>query len=101
MLTSPTLDLIGRITVVNAALDILVGIAIFTVRSFEIRVLENGQRVRIFKGKELPFHGSKHLETRLWRINMQSLINPPDDIVTLPDHTMADVAYKDSSTSCR
>jgi len=88
--------ILGRVAIVDAAPDTLVSIAVLTARGFEVRFLENGQGVGIFKNRELLYHGPQHQETRLWHIDIQSLINPPDNTVNLPDHTDADVAYKDS-----
>ena len=89
--------ILGRVAIVDAAPDTLVSIAVLTARGFEVRFLENGQGVGIFKDRELLYHGPQHPETRLWHIDIQSLINPPDTLITLPDHTDADVAYKDPS----
>jgi len=88
--------ILGRVAIVDAAPDTLVSIAVLTARGFEVRFLENGQGVGIFKDRELLYHGPQHPETRLWHIDIQSLINPPDDIAALPDHTDADIAYKDT-----
>jgi hypothetical protein len=88
--------ILGRVAIVDEAPDTLVSIAVLTARGFEVRFLEHGQGVGIFKDKELLYHGPQNSETLLWHIDIQSLINPPDNIVSLPDHTDADVAYKDS-----
>ena len=64
----------------EGAPDTLLSIAVLTARGFEVRFLPNGQGVGIYKDLKLLFHGPQHEQSRLFHIDIQSLIHPPEDI---------------------
>ena len=66
--------------IVEGAPDTLLSIAVLTARGYEVRFLPSGQGVGIYKNQKLLFHGPQHEQSRLFHIDIQSLINPPPDL---------------------
>ncbi len=73
------LSILGQVAIVEGAPDTLLSIAVLTARGFEVRFLTSGQGVGIYKDQKLLFHGPgpQHEQSRLFHIDIQSLIHPP------------------------
>ena len=72
--------ILGQVAIVDGAPDTLLSIAVLTARGYEVRFLPSGQGVGIYKDQRLLFHGPQHEQSRLFHIDIQSLIHPPSDI---------------------
>jgi hypothetical protein len=72
--------ILGQVAIVDGAPDTLLSVAVLTARGYEVRFLPNGQGVGIYKSEKLLFHGPQHEQSRLFHIDIQSLIHPPTDI---------------------
>jgi hypothetical protein len=72
--------ILGKVAIVDGAPDTLLSIAVLTARGFKVRFLPSGQGVGIYKDQKLLFHGPQHEESRLFHIDIQSLIHPPTEI---------------------
>jgi len=81
--------ILGQVAIVDGAPDTLLSIAVLTARGYEVRFLPSGQGVGIYKDQRLLFHGPQHEQSRLFHIDIQSLIHPPPDI---------DIGNQDSSS---
>jgi hypothetical protein len=77
--------ILGQVAIVEGAPDTLLSIAVLTARGFEVRFLLSGQGVGIYKDQKLLFHGPQHEQSRLFHIDIQSLINSPEDL-TIDEH---------------
>ena len=71
--------ILGRIAIVDEAPDTLLSIAVLTGRGFEVRFLPDNQGVHIYSKGTLLFQGPQHPHSRLFHIDIQSLIHPPPD----------------------
>jgi len=71
--------ILGRIAIVDEAPDTLLSIAALTDRGYEVRFLPEGQGVRIYSKSQLLFQGPQHPHSKLFHIDIQSLIHPPPD----------------------
>jgi hypothetical protein len=71
--------ILGRIAIVDEAPDTLLSIAVLTDRGYEVRFLAEGQGVRIYSKGNLIFSGPQHPHSKLFHIDIQSLIHPPPD----------------------
>jgi hypothetical protein len=71
--------ILGRIAIVDEAPDTLLSIAVLTARGFEVRFLPHNQGVHIYSKTTLLFQGPQHPQSRLFHIDIQSLIHPPPD----------------------
>ena len=69
--------ILGRIAIVDEAPDTLLSIAVLTDRGYEVRFLAEGQGVRIYSKGNLIFSGPQHPHSKLFHIDIQSLIHPP------------------------
>jgi len=69
--------ILGRIAIVDEAPDTLLSIAVLTDRGYEVRFLAEGQGVRIYSKSKLLFSGPQHPHSKLFHIDIQSLIHPP------------------------
>jgi hypothetical protein len=71
--------ILGRIAIVDEAPDTLLSIAVLTDRGYEVRFLAEGQGVHIYSKGQLLLKGPQHPHTKLFHIDIQSLIHPPPD----------------------
>jgi len=69
--------ILGRVAIVDEAPDTLLSIAVLTGRGFEVRFLPDNQGVHIYSKGTLLFQGPQHPHSRLFHIDIQSLIHPP------------------------
>jgi hypothetical protein len=71
--------ILGRIAIVDDAPDTLLSIAVLTDRGVKVRFLAEGQGVQIYSNGNLLFKGPQHPHSKLFHIDIQSLIHAPSD----------------------
>ena len=81
--------------IIPDAPDTLLSIAVLTERGFEVRFLEHGRGVGIYKNQELMFHGPFDPTARLWHIDIASLICPPPSLDER-EVNKVDLAFKET-----
>jgi len=89
--------ILGKVAIVPDAPDTLLSIAVLTERGFEVRFLEHGRGVGIYKNQELMFHGPFDPTARLWHIDIASLICPPPSLDER-EVNKVDLAFKEIPT---
>ena len=68
--------ILGRVAIVDDAPDTLISVAVLTSRGFQVNFMPNGQGIGIYFNNQLIYRGDQDNRSRLFTIDIGSLIQP-------------------------
>ena len=87
--------ILGRTAIVDNAPDTLISVAVLTNRGFQVNFMPHGQGIGIYYNEQLIYRGEQDARTKLFTVDIGSLITPP---IEFPQLTVSDIFWADSNS---